>query len=88
MYAAETNGDHAKSNAEEGISEEIVQKVILLLIQDSEATHLVCNDASYLMIFINIKVYVNDKSSILFGFYECLILYISSNIYNMLNDRR
>lgn len=28
MYAAETNGDHPKSNAEEGISEEIVQKVI------------------------------------------------------------
>lgn len=27
MYAAETNGDHAKSNADEGISEEIVQKL-------------------------------------------------------------
>jgi hypothetical protein len=27
MYAAETNGDHTKSAVEEGISEEVAQKV-------------------------------------------------------------
>ncbi len=31
MYAAETNGDHQKASVEEGISEEVAQKVSKIL---------------------------------------------------------